>query len=136
MEAWIGLIGAILGAAIGGSIAVYTKFLEEKNKPTLLLLEKRMSIHSELSGLIYQIIWGIDKNWPGGTMVILIDKYRSIMMNDLLYIDPNARSKIIDAHNHLQKLLRTKKVITKKLVDVLNEARGSLVDYTDKTFKW
>ena len=136
MDAWIGLIGAVAGTAIGGSIAVYMNFLEQKRKPTLLMLEKRMSVHSELYALIYEILWGIDNKWPLEVMVTLIDKYRSTAMSQLLYIDPMLRSKIIDAHNDLQKLLKGEGIVQKDLVKVLNAAFGSLVDYTDKMYKW
>ena len=128
MEAWIGVVGAIAGALVGGVIAAYMSYREQQREPKLLILEKRIESHSELYGRLYEIATCIRQNLPPQDMMKRIHEFRSAVLGHLLYVDPQTREKVLAVYNHLMNSVDTGKIEVDRLMVVLNEATRALVD--------
>jgi len=135
MDAWIGVIGVIAGTVIGGSIAAYTSFREQKRAPRLLMLEKRMAVRSELYMRLYEIARCVHQNQPPKVMMARIKEYCIAALSQLLYVHPATREKLLVVHNLLQDAIAAKEINVDQLMAALNKALSTLVDSTDIEYK-
>lgn len=127
-DTWVGVIGTVAGALVGGAIAAYMAYRAQEREPRLLVLEKRIDAYSELFGRLYSIAECLHQNLPPEEAFKRIDAFRVSVITCLFYMDPGTKGKVLAVYNHLMSCLDRRQIEKETLMSVLNEATRALAD--------
>ena len=133
-EAWVGVIGTLVGAIVGGIIAAFVSLRGQQREPRLLVLEKRIEAHGKLFRGLYEISSCLQRD-DRQNMSKIIDEFRNIVLNEIFYLDTSTKEHVLKVYNYLMKTLESGELEPTKLMKFINEAshqlfKGVGMDYT------
>lgn len=124
-EAWIGVIGALLGTLVGAGIAALVGLREQQRAPKLLLLEKRVDISGSIFVKLYAVAECIHRD-EHGKMLDCINDFNKTLINNIFYLDKKSKLKLTAVQNYLMKSIDEKGIDPKRYVDLMNESVEAL----------
>lgn len=124
-DAWVGVVGTLVGALVGGAIAVFVGIREQQRAPQLQMLEKRIGAYSRLYRRLFEIAACLQRN-EHESMAEQISKFRETTLDALFYLDRSTQAEVLEVYNCLMGSLSKGELDPKELGRLIETASKQL----------